>query len=192
MANFFTSPPIQSQLIQDNIYLFCIGFPPTLTGRQCHFTSLADCLFVFIVQLTTPTPIGHVPGTSTILKFRCLHLYRCPLVKRARLHIAFKLLKVLYLSPDTCRSRYLGLCTLLCALCRPSVMLCILAYMACERGYTHILTSWPWRSQYSAAPSLRQVNMTFGATMKTATLYDFGTCMIIYVEFYWPITYCKY
>lgn len=61
-------------------------------------------------------------------------------MKRARIHISFKLLKVLYFSPDTCRSRYLGLCTLLCALCRPSVMLCILAYMACERGYTHVHT----------------------------------------------------
>lgn len=38
--------------------------------------------------------------------------------------------------------------------------------------------SWIWRSAYSMAPSLRQVNMTFGATMESAILLTL-CCVIV-------------
>lgn len=54
-------------------------------------------------------------------------------------------------------------------------LLCVCVFCVC--GYI----SWLWRSQYSMAPSLWQVNMTFGATMKTAILYDLVVCYCVCV-----------
>lgn len=51
----------------------------------------------------------------------------------------------------------------------------LLCVYVCVCGYI----SWLWRSQYSMAPSLWQVNMTFGATMKTAILYDLVVCYCV-------------
>lgn len=54
-------------------------------------------------------------------------------------------------------------------------LVCVCVFCVC--GYI----SWLWRSQYSMAPSLWQVNMTFGATMKTAILYDLVVCYCVCV-----------
>lgn len=147
---------------------------------KCHLMPFAVSLCVFIIQPTTPWWCA-----SQQPQYRASNLFICG--EKGQANTLAPVLEVLYLStnPNIWVAQASVHCPIVCGTaCERRLFirsaqhahgkvntqpLCVCVCLCvCLGGYI----SWQWRSQYSMAPSFWQVNMTFGATMKTDILYD--------------------
>lgn len=156
---------------------------PTVEWK-CHLMPFSVSLCVFIIQPTTPWWRASQQA-STISSLQI----SSSVVEKGQANTLALMLEVLYLStdPDIWAVQPSVHCPIVCGtacerrlffkrVCAARTRerehtqpLCVCVYLCvCVCGYISRL----WRSLYSMAPSLWQVNMTFGATMKTAILND--------------------